>query len=243
MSDIKTTGRIFRADMVRAIKADHKKMTRRIMNPQPAPGSVDPGMTVFDGDYGVVFFEPIQTCDGGIDFNSVFYKSPWGGPGDRVYVRETCRAVELNSGLDCVEYLADGALIPIDNTEEASLAWVDLHHYRGKRGATVPSIFMPRWASRFTLEITDVRVERLQDISRDDALAEGIDRWDDTASVSPYRNYRKGESGEMDLHCSCPERSFMTLWQSINGPESWEANPWVWVISFKVVEVRRGFAS
>ena len=73
---------------------------------------------------------------------------------------------------------------------------------------------MPRWASRIDLEITGVRVERLQDISREDALAEGC-----TGGYGPGYD--------------CAQHDFMCLWQSINGPENWDANPWVWVVEFK----------
>jgi hypothetical protein len=77
-----------------------------------------------------------------------------------------------------------------------------------------PSIHMPRWASRITLEVVSVRVERLQDISRVDAIAEGC----------------------CDPDSSTPKLAFEMLWQSINGPGSWEANPWVWVVEFKRIE-------
>lgn len=99
-----------------------------------------------------------------------------------------------------------------------------------------PSIHMPRWASRIQLEITNIRVERLQDISETDAIAEGIERVGGNTSVTPWRNYRIGQEGEMQLHCSAPSRSYMTLWESINGAGSWQANPWVWVVEFKVIK-------
>jgi hypothetical protein len=83
-----------------------------------------------------------------------------------------------------------------------------------------PSIFMPRWASRITLEIVSVRVERLQDITEEDAKAEGVKG----ALVS-----------EDGVHC-CFKIDYMKLWEEINGAESWDANPWVWVIEFKRLE-------
>jgi hypothetical protein len=95
---------------------------------------------------------------------------------------------------------------------------------------------MPRWASRIQLEITNVRVERLNDISEQDAKAEGIEVVGGPTSCCPYRNYRIGKVGEMSLHCSAPSRSFMTLWESINGAGSWNENPWVWVVEFKKIE-------
>jgi len=84
---------------------------------------------------------------------------------------------------------------------------------------SVPSIHMPRWASRITLEVTGVRVERLQDISEADAMAEGAP-W--AACGSPQEGSQKA--------------GYARLWESINGPGSWDANPWVWVVEFKRVE-------
>lgn len=85
-----------------------------------------------------------------------------------------------------------------------------------------PSIFMPRWASRIQLRITDVRVERLQDISVKDAMAEGIEK-----KLNGWKNY-------LEENSKCvPQDSFSTLWQSIHGAKSWQENPWLWVIEFE----------
>lgn len=99
-----------------------------------------------------------------------------------------------------VTYLADGAI------ERRDTRW------KGAFGVTRPSIHMHRWASRLTLEITQLRVERLQDISTVDAYEEGAP----VVGLSPIEDYR-------------------ALWEQINGSGSWDANPWVWAISFKVV--------
>ena len=86
-----------------------------------------------------------------------------------------------------------------------------------------PSIHMPRWASRITLEITDIHVERLQEISYADAMAEGVEFWHHAETL-------KG------LAACCEHRyEFEDLWTSINGPGSWDANPWVWVVEFRRV--------
>jgi len=90
-----------------------------------------------------------------------------------------------------------------------------------------PSKFMPRWASRFTLKITGVRVERLQDISEEDAIAEGVESWLDSLP----NDFRKSRGILCDNYHTIQYRQ---LWKSINGKDSWEANPWVWVLDFIV---------
>jgi hypothetical protein len=98
------------------------------------------------------------------------------------------------------------------------------------------SLFMPRWASRITLEITGVRVERLQDISEADATAEGIERLDYQGQAS-WRDYSlNDEWAAVSPMLSNPIDSYKTLWESLNGAGSWDLNPWVWVIEFKKVK-------
>jgi hypothetical protein len=90
---------------------------------------------------------------------------------------------------------------------------------------------MPRWASRITLEVTGVRMERVQDISHDDALAEGVQDFASTLDDQPHPS---GESPEQaSKRLQWPQRQFRTLWESINGAESWDINPWVWVVEFR----------
>jgi hypothetical protein len=110
--------------------------------------------------------------------------------------------------VDCkVIYRADP--MPCQETQEQEIRWRS-------------SIFMPRWASRILLEITDVRIERLQGISEVQAISEGVlpqgKLWRGTADLPGFAN---------------PISAYATLWDSINGVESWEANPWVWVVEFK----------
>jgi len=93
-----------------------------------------------------------------------------------------------------------------------------------------PSIHMPRWASRLTLEITDVRIERLNDISEKDAVAEGIEPFEN--GWINYIHEQRGYAGTG--YETNPIDSYASLWESINGSGSWDKNPWVWVISFKV---------
>jgi hypothetical protein len=96
-----------------------------------------------------------------------------------------------------------------------------------------PSIHMPRWASRINLEVVSVRVERLQDISEEDAMSEGIESWEERGVDDAQDYYRDYVTGG---HVYNAKDSFRSLWQSINGPGSWEANPWVWVVEFKRIE-------
>jgi hypothetical protein len=143
---------------------------------------------------------------------------PYGQPGDRLWVRETfrgCRAYEVQGyppkdwGNKPIWFDADGA--PPGRPDQ----WASRSR---------PSIHMPRWASRITLEITSVRVERLQDISEADARAEGARNLDVASgreTLDPYS--RQG---------SCVAH-YKHIWQDINGPDSWDLNPWVWVIEFK----------
>lgn len=189
---------IFRAEMVRSILAGRKTQTRRIVKPLH--------MAAVDAEQ----FPILAMC-------------PCGSPGDRLWVRETCRAEAIgDEGLCGVRYVADGQFMSIANTREASDRWVQLYSYRGMEGATVPPIHMPRWASRITLEITGVRVERLQDISGMDAKREGV-------SVPAHT---PEDGADLDY----ARRGFRRLWEEIHGGGSWDANPWVWVIEFKKLE-------
>jgi len=158
---------------------------------------------------------------------------PHGQPGDRLWVRETCRADELPDGLDGVRYLADDHFEPIKSTEDAADQWVAMHNYRGGNGGgligpTVPPIHMPRWASRITLEITRVRGERLRDISEADAMAEGA-RECDPVSGREVLLAGPSQRGSFVLH-------YRDIWGQINGPGSWEANPLVWVVEFQPID-------
>ena len=205
---------IFSGPMVRAILDGRKTQTRRVIK----KASAEP-------DGRIRFGNP---CSGEIyiDDDSFKERAPTSvyanfHAGDRLWVRETCSAVESHDGLDCVRYDADQVWMPIEGTPDAASQWVELYHYRSKRGATVPSIHMPRWASRITLEITNIHAERLQDISEEDAVAEGVDvplgppEWPTLLAIDAFRN----------------------LWDSIYARKHpWGANPWVWVIEFRRVE-------
>ena len=139
------------------------------------------------------------------------YPSKHGQPGDRLWVKETFQSHPIYGH---PVYRAD---------------WPTCHNpVEDERWPWKPSIFMPRKASRITLEITDVKVERLQDITDNDALAEGIQE-DAMAPMSHFICANGSSTRE-------PVYAFETLWESINGHGSWDANPFVWAISFKRIK-------
>lgn len=216
---------LFSAQMVRAILEDRKTQTRRVVKPQPPAGTAQVS-TWHHPDPRPHFFASAN----GEFLDGWCVPCPYGQPGDRLWVRESCRGEELDSGLDGVRYRADDAFIPIQNTSAASIEWLKLHTYRGHHGAPagpwVPSIHMPRWASRILLEITAVRVERLNDISQADAIAEGA------PPSHPSIDRISQEFGQPDF----PRSWYAQLWEQINGPGSWAANPFVWVVGFRRVK-------
>jgi hypothetical protein len=141
---------------------------------------------------------------------------PHGVAGDHLWCRESLALLADHNW----HYAADNAAVSLpseDPRTPAMLSWA--HH---KEGSHCPSIHMPRWASRITLEITEVRVQRLQDISEEDAKAEGVD------SVSLADTPRQATLFYRD--------DFAQLWNKINGEKyPWSSNPWLWCLSFRRV--------
>jgi len=210
--------------MVRAILEGRKTQTRRVITPQPIhdgtfwtwkPDSIDRGWTDKPEDR---YNDPTL---GNIALRSL---CPYGRPGDRLWVKErfalhkdSDRLSPKNAPKDCRFYF-------------------DEH---GRQTGTNPRIgrwrssrFMPRWHSRIDLEITDVRAERVQDISAEDAIAEGVESVGRAGGKDiAWRLYANGATGCTNR----PEDSYSTLWDSINKERGygWDANPWAWVIEFK----------
>lgn len=200
---------LFSAPMVRAILEGRKTQTRRILKPRK------------DRETGC----ELAACELAGEINAGDYRNSRFVPGDRLWVRETwgvgSRPHPIDGWYDGIEYRADVAylngsdLLPCHKMPDD----IDLSGYRE---GWHPSIHMPRWASRIDLEITAVRAERLQTISFADAVAEG---WIRKQSVSK----------DPQVHADAARDWFSDLWVSINGPESWQANPIVQVVEFKVV--------
>ena len=227
---------IFSGQMVRAILDGRKTQTRRVVKPQPEPASCHPKCEprvsyLGGGDWSINWATPKPDGEGhpnrfrhpfdgdwrDRDANSPF-RCPYGATGDRLWVRETHAMIwpdecEPEDIRDCnIEYRADG--------DPMRLAGEWPSEFRGDPDVPRwrPSIHMPRWASRITLEVVDVRVERLQEITEADAVAEGV----------------YGELGPLDITA---RPLFGSLWNNINAKRgySWESNPWVWCVEFKTV--------
>ncbi|HIE5014199.1 TPA: hypothetical protein ACXNLO_001419 [Enterobacter cloacae] len=207
---MKERGMIFNGEMVRAILDGRKTQTRRIMKDQPSDG-FHPTHNGYDLDLnahwytpGVVdkngYLQPAKKDVFGVADENEGYTCPFGAVGDRIWVRETWARYNIDQDSHDMAYRATP---PGDWPEE---------------GRWRPSIHMPRLASRLTLEITGVRVERLASVSDEDAGKEGY-----PANPAPY-------GGTMDKWLW-----FRGLWDSIYPDQSFKHNPWVWVIEFKVV--------
>lgn len=214
---MKERGMIFNSEMVRAILEGRKTQTRRIMKVQP--GTPEFGLRRIiesskANENGMYFWSQDDAC--GIKARSKPFLFPYGEVGDRIWVRETFR---VHSRATDVATLVYRASVRNSWTEQTHRVPVAVCNKPATPEKWTPSIHMPRWASRITLEITDVRVERLRDLSEEDAKSEGI--IPSAGGVLPGWEYRI---------------NFRDLWMDIYGTDNWEANPWVWVIEFKRVE-------
>lgn len=224
---MKERGMIFNGEMVRAILDGRKTQTRRIMKVQPQPSKSRQGDFWLSSKKleSMVHVSDLAPGNSPIADCHLFFQEhccPFGTVGDRIWVRETW--AEAGAGApDLKIYRANyPAHVPshYENVPPAEdIRWT-------------PSIHMPRWASRILLEITDVRVERLNSISEEDCWAEGIEAVDGL--------FENTEIIDMALKIGCcfedSKPMFALLWQSIYGADSWQANPWVWVVEFKRIE-------
>lgn len=235
---MKERGMIFNGEMTRAILDGRKTQTRRTVKPQPDEDGL---AKVTNGPW--------------VDTSERNYRCPFGDVGDRIWVREAYR---FPASLDDVSPTGVGEMAVATGyrkpwaptfyefTGTFSDGWTGFETPPKVSGAGKlrPSIHMPRWASRILLEITNVRVERLNAISEEDAQREGVhtEVWDQTVVARNYAaidEFFQFWSEDMPHYVEMNQlyrSSFRSLWDSIYGEESWKANPWVWVIEFKRIE-------
>ena len=201
---------LFSSDMVRELLSGRKTQTRRVVKPQPQSAQM------------------ISDRMASLCYPAMLHRAcPYGAPGDRLWVRETHH---VNHTGEVVHYRAD---YPVDGDPFNADECGEDHALEGEKWR--PSIHMPRWASRLTLEVVAVRVERLQDIRPEDAVAEGIPTSKGVGLIdgetcymmTTNSGYMRGPRGAVE--------AYKNLWESINGQCSWERNPWVWVIEFKLI--------
>ncbi len=208
---------LFKGEMVNAILQGRKTQTRRIVKTGGIP----------DAEFAANLWLSKGKC-------------PYGERRGKLWVRETWADVNSPDG-PAIAYRADGCVrtwhefSETFGPDEGAGPSMDYKAYPGEYCAWYsdllngepghnwkPSIHMPRWVSRITLDVIDVRVERLQDISEEDAMNEGV----------PYSELERSRPDP--LH----KAQFADLWESINGPGSWDANPWVWVVEFQPEPIR-----
>lgn len=226
---------LFSGPMVRAILDGRKTQTRRVMKPQPEGHHWEglagylPVVKVLPTSRGLAarFSHWLGTREDGVQW----VPCPYGQPGDRLWVRETFYCDVPDDHAARLENL----YYPADSHKPLARACCDLipecQCFDAGKPTWRPSIHMPRWASRLTLEVTGLRVERLHDISEVDAQAEGIGPSGLGTWLPPGVHHPGEASGS-----AC--RAFERLWADINGAESWDANPWAWVVEFRRVEPR-----
>lgn len=195
---------LFSTEMVKSLLLGQKTQTRRVIKPQPD----DDGLWN-DTDLPRSLQSTLKGWNGTVNETgeSKEFKCPYGQVGDLLWVRETYAIV--GNVTKCFIYKAD---LDYGYVEEK---WK-------------PSIFMPRYACRLVLRITDIKVERLWSITEEDARREGVA----SCGSNFYNNYLEHHSP-----CATAKRSFQTLWSKINGEKSWSENPFVWVIQFERVEL------
>ena len=215
---------LFAGAMVRAILALLKRMTRRAVTRLVGFGEITEFDTSDTPGYAWTFRDKAGRLHD-INHERLLECCPYGQPGDRLWVRETW-AYEIHALAASNEELSGPWVYAADGQRALRRRLCERWH---------PSIHMFRAASRITLEITGVRVERLHDISEADAIAEGVERVDSVGGMKLRDGFAWWRAYGEEEHQSCitAAASFRCLWTQINGRESWQANPWVWVVEFK----------
>lgn len=209
---------LFSTPMVKAILDGRKTMTRRKFKPKDEPYLINGKSFInYSDSFGWNVKYKIQDNPGRFEITQTF-KCPYGKIGDILWVRETWQYTDSSLNFQ------PGYVYKATDPD-----WETMEGWKWK-----PSIFMPKAACRIFLEITDIRVERLQDVSEEDAINEGVEFHKPVPGdgLICYKNYT---SPKTPFYGDNAKLSFQTLWQSINGLESGEVNPFVWVVSFKQI--------
>ena len=214
---------LFSGPMIRALLSGAKTQTRRVVKLQPEDVFAHEVASYSQATGATVHYPKDATAT--VFSDGLWYSlgpsaagpiaCPYGQPGDVLWVRETWSRAKLYPASHEMFYRADGDVLG----RQLSLSYVE------REKCWRPSIHMPRWASRLTLRITDVRVERVQEISEDDAIAEGVDTIT-MADVARQAAWSR-------------RQDFSRLWDSINGQRagcSWADNPWCWCLTFDVIQ-------
>ena len=215
---------LFSGAMVRALLAGTKTQTRRPVKPVPEE---DQRLLIVTGPTGFQYVMDSAPMRPYPEARRIRWDFPYGQPGDRLWVREShaprvdCLGAWQRSVQEGFNRMGVGEVCFKATTTPRD--WVDKWR---------PSIHMHRWASRITLEITSVRVERLQDISEADAIAEGVFQ---KVGDSRFGNMVETATGGQLIYADPRQarEEYRRLWEQINGAGSWEANPWVWVVEFQ----------
>lgn len=214
---------LFSGPMVRAISEGRKTQTRRVMRPQPLSETDSLRPPVFGS--GIWWAASSRQVNGGVEYTPLGsdqqhkWRCPYGNPGDLLWVRETW----AKRYKDAERYPEDGIMYRADGGCIVQPQWK-------------PSIHMPRWASRLTLRITDVRVQRLQEITEGDCEAEGVDLqdWGGLAYQGSTWTDERNETFDKNKAAFGMRGSFAALWDSINAERApWPSNPWVWALTFE----------
>ena len=217
---------LFSEQRVRALLVGQQTQTRRIMKPQTFGLGQDhhEGVHAFDVSANHLHgYKMMSMAD-------ISYQCPYGKPGDILWVRETWRG-PIVPECDLAEYERDPTPFRLPafcqyRADSNELGQHSMNSPEGEQFGWQTAIHMPRWASRINLEITDVRAEKIQDISEDDIMAEGVQT--DSHFLNNFFT--------MNMDSESPKEAYRKAWQKQYGATSWEVNPWVWVVEFHRID-------
>ncbi len=215
---MKTRPILFSTEMVKAILAGRKTQTRSRVKLEDRYWNYKSVCKDYKGT-GFIFWTGKVSQEQSLQFypNAEGKKCPYGQIGDVLWVRETWREVVDFDKTDFIAYKADFPFL-VDKWNSP--------------------ILMPKTAARIFLKITNIKVERLNDISESDAIKEGVEITGvNLNGIKPYKRYSKDHINDFYIHLPVTAKeSYQTLWDSINGDGSWSLNPWVWVIEFERID-------